>query len=116
MDEWRSDSPPGKGASQADWRGTNLAPRYRCGFPRVKATGRDRDRRNANVKTLLRSNDAVRLSFLCALLRDGGITAFVLDGHTSAVEGSIGAIPRRLAVAEEDESRARRILMEAGEA
>lgn len=68
------------------------------------------------MKTLLTSNDPVRLSFLCALLRDGGITAFVLDGHTSIVEGSIGAIPRRLAVSAEDESRARRILLEAGEA
>ena len=47
------------------------------------------------MKTLLRSNDPVRLSFLDALLRDGGVTAWVLDGHASAVEGSIGAIPRR---------------------
>ena len=68
------------------------------------------------MKTLLRSNDPVRLSFLCVLLRDGGVTAWVLDGQTSAVEGSIGAIPRRLAVAEEDETQARRILAEAGEA
>jgi Putative prokaryotic signal transducing protein len=68
------------------------------------------------VRTLLRSNDPVRLSFLCALLRDGGVAAWVLDTHTSVVEGSIGAIPRRLAVAEEDEARAKRILAEAGEA
>ena len=67
------------------------------------------------MKTLLRSNDPVRLSFLCALLRDGGVMAWVLDGHTSVIEGSIGAIPRRLAVAERDEPRARRILTEAGE-
>jgi hypothetical protein len=40
----------------------------------------------------------------------------VLDVHTSAVEGSIGAIPRRLAVAQQDEQRARRVLQEAGEA
>jgi hypothetical protein len=33
----------------------------------------------------------------------------------SAVEGSIGAIPRRLAVADDDASRARRVLAEAGE-
>jgi hypothetical protein len=38
-----------------------------------------------------------------------------LDSHTSAVEGSIGAIPRRLAVKQEDEARARRVLAEAGE-
>ncbi len=33
----------------------------------------------------------------------------------SAVEGSIGAIPRRLLIAEEDYSRARRVMAEAGE-
>ena len=62
------------------------------------------------------SNDLVRLSFLDALLRDAGIGCVLLDGHVSAVEGSIGAIPRRLAVAEADEARARRVLAEAGEA
>jgi len=62
------------------------------------------------------SNNLVRLSFLSALLRDAGIGSVLLDGHVSAVEGSIGAIPRRLAVAEADEARARRVLAEAGEA
>jgi len=67
------------------------------------------------VRVLATSNDPVRLSFLTALLADAGITAVVLDAHTSAVEGSIGAIPRRLAVAAEDEAQARRVLREAGE-
>jgi hypothetical protein len=62
------------------------------------------------------SNDLVRLSFLGALLRDAGIGCVLLDNHVSAVEGSIGAIPRRLAVAEADEARAKRVLAEAGEA
>ncbi len=62
------------------------------------------------------SNDMVRLSFLQALLADGGIASVLLDAHTSAVEGSIGAIPRRLAVAEADALRAARLLREAGEA
>jgi len=68
------------------------------------------------VRVLATSNDPVRLSFLKALLADAGIVAVVLDVHTSAVEGSIGAIPRRLAVAQQDEQRARRVLREAGEA
>jgi len=67
------------------------------------------------VRVLATSNDPVRLSFLTALLADAGITAVTLDAHTSAIEGSIGAIPRRLMVATEDEQRARRILQEAGE-
>ena len=67
------------------------------------------------MRVLAISNDPVRLSFLTALLADAGIAAVLLDAHTSAVEGSIGAIPRRLAVAAEDEVRARRVLGEAGE-
>jgi hypothetical protein len=62
------------------------------------------------------SNDPVRLSFLVALLRDAGIGCVLLDNHASAIEGNIGAIPRRLAVAEGDERQARRVLREAGEA
>ena len=68
------------------------------------------------MRVIAQSNDLVRLSFLTALLRDAGIATVLLDGHVSAMEGSIGAIPRRLAVAAEDESRARRVLAEAGEA
>jgi hypothetical protein len=66
------------------------------------------------MRTLTTSNDLVRLSFLHAILRDAGIDCVLLDAHASAVEGSIGAIPRRLMVLEEDESQARRILKEAG--
>jgi hypothetical protein len=64
---------------------------------------------------MVTTNNLVRLSFLRALLADAGITATVLDAHASAVEGSIGAIPRRLVVATVDEARARRVLTEAGE-
>jgi hypothetical protein len=67
------------------------------------------------VRVLATSNDPVRLSFLTALLADAGIAALVLDAHTSAIEGSIGAIPRRLVVATRDEWRARQVLTEAGE-
>ena len=67
------------------------------------------------METVIITNDWVRLSFLAALLRDAGIEAVVLDQHVSAMEGSIGAIPRRLAVAAEDAAQARRVLREAGE-
>jgi Putative prokaryotic signal transducing protein len=67
------------------------------------------------MKALLRTNDAVRLSFLQALLRDSGIDSLVLDHHTSSIEGSISAIPRRLMVAERDYRRARSLLAAAGE-
>jgi hypothetical protein len=67
------------------------------------------------MRIVATSNDPVRLSFLTALLADAGIAAVILDLHTSMIEGSIGAIPRRLMVATDDESRARRVLAEAGE-
>ena len=67
------------------------------------------------MKVLLRTNDVVKLSWLQALLADSGIETMVLDMHTSILEGSAGAIPRRLAVAEEDYQRACRVLDAAGE-
>jgi len=68
------------------------------------------------MRELLRTRDPVRLSFLLALLADAGIEAVVLDAHVSAVEAGISGFPRRLAVAENDWSHARRVLDEAGEA
>ena len=68
------------------------------------------------MQELVRTNDAVRLSWLQALLSSAGIEAVVLDTHTSILEGSIGAIPRRLMVADDDHGRARIVLKEAGEA
>jgi hypothetical protein len=67
------------------------------------------------VRVVATSNDPVRLSFLTALLADAGIDAVLLDTHASVIEGSIGAIPRRLMVATDDEARARRVLRDAGE-
>ena len=61
------------------------------------------------------TNDPVRISFLLALLRDAGIEPMVLDAFVSATEGSIGAIPRRIAVLEEDAAPALRVLRDAGE-
>ena len=68
------------------------------------------------MKELLRTNDAVRLSWLQALLAGAGIEALILDSHTSIIEGSIGAIPRRLVVHADDYAKARALLAEAGEA
>ncbi|HUE18413.1 MAG TPA: DUF2007 domain-containing protein [Stellaceae bacterium] len=67
------------------------------------------------MKELLRTNDAVRLSWIEALLASAGIGVALMDLHTSIIEGSIGAIPRRLMVAERDWARARNLLIEAGE-
>jgi len=71
------------------------------GWPQIDGQG---------MKELLRTNNVVRLSWAQALLRDVGIDSLVLDHHTSLVEGSIGAIPRRLMVAEKDHRRARALI------
>jgi hypothetical protein len=59
---------------------------------------------------LVRTNDAVFLSWLRATLADAGIESFIFDQFTSAVEGSIGALPRRVMVHEDDFARANRII------
>jgi hypothetical protein len=66
------------------------------------------------MKELLRTNDLVLLSYITALLQEVNIETMVTDTYTSAMEGSIGAIPRRLLVGGEDEEEARRIMIEAG--
>ena len=67
------------------------------------------------MKELFRSNNVVRLSWAQARLREVGIDSLVLDHHTSLVEGSIGAIPRRLMVADRDHRRACAIIAAAEE-
>ena len=67
------------------------------------------------MKELLRSNDPVRLSYVEALLRAAGIASVVLDQHTSIIEGSIGAIQRRVMVEDDDLDSARAVLTDAGE-
>jgi hypothetical protein len=62
------------------------------------------------VKELLRSNDPVLLSWAEARLAGAGIAAVVLDAHTSAIEGSISAISRRLMVDDADHARAVRLI------
>ena len=51
------------------------------------------------MEELLRSNDPVYLSFVRHVLAEEGIDYLVLDEHMSALEGSIGVLPRRILVA-----------------
>ena len=67
------------------------------------------------MRVVATSNNMIRLSFLTALLADAGLEAILLDGHTSVLEGSAGAIPRRLVVRAEDFAKAERLLRDAGE-
>lgn len=63
---------------------------------------------------LVRTNDAVLISFICALLRDADIEHFVADTNMSIFEGSLGIIPRRVMVDAEMEAQARRLVRDAG--
>lgn len=65
------------------------------------------------MRELIRSGDPVRLSFLTALLADAGIDSFILDTHASIMQGSLGILPQRLMVADDDLATARAVLIEA---
>ena len=65
------------------------------------------------MKELVRSNDPVFISWLLAALDGAGIHAVLLDQHMSIIEGSLGILPRRVLVAEEQLAAAKAII-EAG--
>jgi hypothetical protein len=66
------------------------------------------------MKELTRTNDPVELSWLTALLADAGIESYVLDTHTSVLQGSIMPFQQRLVVHGEDYEAAVAVLREAG--
>ncbi|MCG8272989.1 DUF2007 domain-containing protein [Aquamicrobium sp. NLF2-7] len=63
---------------------------------------------------LVRTNDAVVISFVEALMRDAGIACMVADQNMSVLDGSLGILPRRILVDSEQADEARRILTDAG--
>ncbi|HEY4773856.1 MAG TPA: DUF2007 domain-containing protein [Xanthobacteraceae bacterium] len=66
------------------------------------------------MRELVRTNDPVLVSAVGALLDGAGIHHLVLDQNMSVLEGSLGVLPRRLLVAEQDAAAARRLLRDAG--
>ena len=67
------------------------------------------------MRELLRTNDLVRISWIKALMSDADIEVVVLDGHMSVLEGTLGILPRRVMVSDDQYQRACRIMDEAGE-
>ena len=63
---------------------------------------------------LLRTNDPVLLSFVTSVLEDAEIEHSVADANMSVIDGSIGAIPRRVMVAPDRLEEARELLADAG--
>lgn len=62
------------------------------------------------MKELLRTNNPVLLSRLRVLLEDVEIDFFVADFNASILEGSVGALPQRLLVDEDDIGKARKAI------
>ena len=66
------------------------------------------------MRELVRTNDIVLVSAVGALLDGANIHHLVLDQNMSILEGSVGVIPRRILVHDDDHGAARRVLTEAG--
>jgi len=66
------------------------------------------------LRELVRTNNAVLISAVEALLNGADIPHVVLDQHMSVLEGSLGVLPRRVLVADDHEAEARQLLTEAG--
>jgi hypothetical protein len=66
------------------------------------------------LRELVRTNDMVLVSAIGALLDGASIHHLVLDENMSIIEGSLGILPRRILVHEDDARAARRLLAEAG--
>ena len=66
------------------------------------------------MRELIRTNDAVLLTAIQAVLEAEGIPHHVFDQNMRVLEGSLGILPRRVLVAEEDAGSARQLLEAAG--
>lgn len=63
---------------------------------------------------LVRTNDAVLITAIEALLKSADIPCYIADQNMSVMEGSLGFLPRRVLVSGGDEQRAKHLLTEAG--
>jgi Putative prokaryotic signal transducing protein len=68
----------------------------------------------APMVEIVRTNNLVLMGFLQSLLENANIPVLVADLHISALEGMIGAFPRRLLVPGDHAAQARRLITEAG--
>jgi tRNA1(Val) A37 N6-methylase TrmN6 len=66
------------------------------------------------LRELVRTNNAVLITAIEALLKSADIPHVVLDRHMSVLEGSLGILPRRILVDDEHQDMARQLLEDAG--
>jgi hypothetical protein len=81
---------------------------------RLVPRGRRYDQGEQNLRELVRTNDIVLVSAVGALLDGANIHHLVLDQNMSIIEGSLGVLPRRILVHEDDNREARQVLADAG--
>ena len=65
------------------------------------------------MRAVLKSTDPVVLSYATDILSQEGIESVIFDTHASVMDGSMGFLPRRLMVLDEDFARAETLLREA---
>lgn len=65
------------------------------------------------MRELMRVNDPVLISYVEALLKGAGFDPIFLDRNMSVLEGSLGILPCRVLIGEEDWEAARRLITNA---
>lgn len=66
------------------------------------------------MKAIIKTNDPLVVSFVIDLLKKEDVKAFEFDQDFSVLDGSIGVIPRRIMVIDDELEKARALLREAG--
>lgn len=66
------------------------------------------------MKQLIRTTDIVTISHIQAILDAEGIATFELDVNMSVLDGSLGILPRRIMVADDEYDDAVRVITDAG--
>ena len=65
------------------------------------------------MRAVLKTIDPVVLNFAANVLEQEGIESVIFDTHASVMDGSMGFLPRRLMVLDEDFDRAHKLLRQA---
>jgi hypothetical protein len=66
------------------------------------------------MREIVRTNDAVLITAIEALLKGANIPHMVLDQNMSVLDGSLSLLPRRIVVDSDYLARARKLLTDAG--
>jgi hypothetical protein len=66
------------------------------------------------MKQLIRTTDIVTISHIQAILDAEGIATFELDVNMSVLDGSLGILPRRIMVADDEYDDAFQLITDAG--